>query len=173
MVLAHQAELASQWATGLSAWAKNGCTPQVLHRWVAQAERDVGKRAGLSSTERERENRELKRANKILRKGAAFLARAKLDRLGQCGWRSSARTVMSMGPSRSASSCPSHHRRTARARRGRPIRLVFPPVPVATSNCDATPVGYGGRTSVSMAFARPGSSSNSSGSVSPSARSSD
>ena len=86
MVLEHQVEHGSQWATILSVAAKIGCTAQSLHRWVAQAERDHGKRAGLSSAERERlkdlerENRELKRANEILRKASAYFAQAELDR---------------------------------------------------------------------------------------------
>lgn len=86
MVFEHQAEHGSQWATILSIAEKIGCTAQSLHRWVVQAERDTGKRAGLSTTERdrlkdlERENRELKRANEILRKASAFFAQAELDR---------------------------------------------------------------------------------------------
>lgn len=86
MVLEHQAEHGSQWATILSIAGKIGCTAQSLHRWVAQAERDHGKRAGLSTAEKdrlkelERENRELKRANEILRKASAFFAQAELDR---------------------------------------------------------------------------------------------
>jgi transposase len=86
MVLEHQVEHGSQWATILSVSAKIGCTAQSLHRWVAQAERDHGKRAGLSSAERERlkdlerENRELKRSNEILRTASAYFAQAGLDR---------------------------------------------------------------------------------------------
>ena len=65
---------------------KIGCTAETLRKWVRQAERDQGRRAGLTSTERdrlkelERENRELKRANEILRKASAFFAQAELDR---------------------------------------------------------------------------------------------
>jgi transposase len=65
MVFEHQGEHGSQGARILSIAGKIGCTPQSLHRWVAQTERDHGKRAGLSTTERERlkdlerENREL------------------------------------------------------------------------------------------------------------------
>jgi len=86
MVFEHQAEHGSQWATILSVAEKIGCTAQSLHRWVVQAERDRGVRGGLSTTERdrlkdlERENRELKRANEILRKASAFFAQAELDR---------------------------------------------------------------------------------------------
>ncbi len=65
---------------------KIGCAPQTLHKWVANAERDAGKRPGLTTAERERlkqlerENRELRRANEILRKASAFFAQAELDR---------------------------------------------------------------------------------------------
>ena len=73
----------------LSVSAKIGCAAQSLHRWVAQAERDLGQRAGLTSAERdrlkelERENRELKRSNEILRKASAYFAQAELDRRGK------------------------------------------------------------------------------------------
>jgi transposase-like protein len=86
MVFEHQGEHESQWAAINSIASKIGCTPETLRLWVRQAERDQGKRPGLTSTERERlkelerENRELKRANEILRKAAAFFAQAELDR---------------------------------------------------------------------------------------------
>lgn len=89
MVQDHQHEHASQWATILSIAGKMGCTPETLRRWVRQAERDRGKGTGLSSGDRERlkelerENRELKRANEILRKASAFFAQAELDRRGK------------------------------------------------------------------------------------------
>jgi transposase len=63
-----------------------GCTPETLRKWVRQVERDEGKRAGLTTSERdrlkelEREVRELKRANEILRKASAYFAQAELDR---------------------------------------------------------------------------------------------
>ena len=65
---------------------KMGCTAETLRNWVRQAERDSGKRSGLTTTDQERlkalerENFELKRANEILRKAAAFFAQAELDR---------------------------------------------------------------------------------------------
>jgi transposase len=65
---------------------KLGCTAETLRRWVRQAERDGGQRDGLTTTERqrlkdlERENRELKRANDILRLASAYFAKAELDR---------------------------------------------------------------------------------------------
>lgn len=89
MVFEHRHEYASMWAAIESVAAKIGCTPQSLHRWVVQAERDAGKRAGVSSSERERlkqlerENQELKRANEILRKASAFFAQAELVRRGK------------------------------------------------------------------------------------------
>jgi transposase len=89
MVWEHEHEYASQWAAIGSIAGKIGCTPETLRKWVRQAERDAGKRAGLTTNERERlkalerENRELRRANEILRKASAFFAQAELDRRAQ------------------------------------------------------------------------------------------
>jgi transposase len=86
MVFDHAHEHPSQWATMRSVAEKLGCTVEALRRWVRQAERDQGKRPGLTTDERERlkqlerENFELKRANEILRKASAFFAQAELDR---------------------------------------------------------------------------------------------
>ena len=86
LVFEHQGEHESQWAAIGSIAGKIGCTAETLRKWVRQAERDQGRRAGVTSTERdrlkelERENRELKRANEILRKASAFFAQAELDR---------------------------------------------------------------------------------------------
>ena len=86
MVLEHRGEHASQWAAIVSIAAKIGCTAPTLHKWVGQAERDQGKRAGTTTDERERlkalerENRELRQANEILRKASAYFAQAELDR---------------------------------------------------------------------------------------------
>ena len=86
MVLEQQTEHSSQWATIQSIAFKLGCTSETLRRWVRQAERDQGIRNGMTSDDRERlkklerENRELKRANEILRKASAFFAQAELDR---------------------------------------------------------------------------------------------
>jgi len=79
-------EYSSQWAAIVSIAGKVGCTAETLRKWVRQAERDTGKRAGQTTDERdrikelERENRELKRANEILRKASAYFAQAELDR---------------------------------------------------------------------------------------------
>lgn len=76
----------SQWATICAVASKIGCTAETLRRWVRQAERDRGERPGLTTDERarlkelERENRELKKANEILRLASAYFAKAELDR---------------------------------------------------------------------------------------------
>lgn len=86
MVLDHQGEYASQWAAMSSIAAKIGCTAETLRKWVRQAERDQGLRPGPTSDEQERikalerENRELRQANEILRKASAYFAQAELDR---------------------------------------------------------------------------------------------
>ena len=86
LVFEQQGEHESQWAAIGSIAAKIGCTAETLRGWVRQAERDQGRRTGLTRNERERlkelerENRELKRANEILRKASAFFAQAELDR---------------------------------------------------------------------------------------------
>ena len=86
LVFDHAQEHPSQWATIRSVAEKLGCTSEALRRWVRQAERDRGERPGLTTDERaqlkqlQRENFELKRANEILKKAAAFFAQAELDR---------------------------------------------------------------------------------------------
>src|SRR6478736_1940897 len=86
MVLDHQGEHGSQYAAIQSIAAKIGCSGETLRNWVRQAERDRGLRAGPTTDERERikalerENRELRQANEILRKASAYLAMAELDR---------------------------------------------------------------------------------------------
>ena len=77
---------ATQWAAIRSIAEKIGCNAETLRLWVRQAERDAGTRPGITTDERERltqlerENRELKRANEILRRASAFFAAAELDR---------------------------------------------------------------------------------------------
>jgi transposase-like protein len=86
MVFEHQGEYESQWAAMASIAEKIGCTTESLRKWVRQAERDQGRKPGLTTDERERlkalerENKELRRANEILRKASAFFAQAELDR---------------------------------------------------------------------------------------------
>jgi len=89
LVLEHQNGYGSQWSAMCSIASKIGCTPETLRKWVRQAERDRGMRAGMSSDDRERlkelerEVRELRRTNEILRKASAFFAQAELDRGGK------------------------------------------------------------------------------------------
>jgi transposase len=86
MVLEHRDQYASQWEAIRSIAEKIGCSAEALRTWVRQAEIDSGRRSGLTSDERahlkelERENRELRRANEILRKASAYFAAAELDR---------------------------------------------------------------------------------------------
>ncbi len=86
MVLEQQKEHSSQWAAIQSIAPKIGCTHETLRRWVRRTEQDQGHRAGMTTDDKarlkqlERENRELKRANEILRKASAFFAQAELDR---------------------------------------------------------------------------------------------
>jgi len=86
LVFEHQGDYESQWAALGSIASKIGCTAETLRKWVRRSETDQGKRVGMTSSDRERlmelerDNRELKRANEILRKAAAFFAQAELDR---------------------------------------------------------------------------------------------
>jgi transposase-like protein len=86
LVREHQGEHESQWAAICSIAAKIGCTAETLRRWLRQAETDNGEREGVSTAERERikalerEVRELRQANEILRKASAYFAQAELDR---------------------------------------------------------------------------------------------
>ena len=86
MVFEHQGEHASRYEAIRSIAQKIGCTPQTLHDWVKKAEIDNGQRAGVPTEMAEklkaleRENRELRQANEILRKASAYFAQAELDR---------------------------------------------------------------------------------------------
>jgi transposase len=89
LVREQQHEHGSQWAAIQAIASKLGCSAETLRTWVRRIECDSGQRPGLTSNERERllvlerENRELKRANEILRKASAFFAQAELDRRGK------------------------------------------------------------------------------------------
>jgi transposase len=86
LVVDHEHEHASRWSTIVSIASKIGCTSQTLNEWVKKAERDSGHKPGPTSDMAtrlkalERENRELRQANEILRKASAYFARAELDR---------------------------------------------------------------------------------------------
>jgi transposase len=86
MVLEAKDQYPSQWAAIESIAAKIGCTAETLRRWVRQVERDQGLRDGPTTAEQqrvkelEREVRELRKANEILKLASAFFAQAELDR---------------------------------------------------------------------------------------------
>ncbi len=86
MVFEHEGKHASRWATISSIASKIGCSPEALRKWVQRAEIDSGRRDGITTSEQtrmkelEREVRELRRANEILRKASAYFAQAELDR---------------------------------------------------------------------------------------------
>ena len=86
LVLETQPSHESEWAAIVAVASKIGCAAATLHAWLRRAQRDTGKRPGVTTAERERvkelerENRELKRTNEILRKASAFFAQAELDR---------------------------------------------------------------------------------------------
>jgi transposase-like protein len=86
MVFDQERDHSSRWAAVVSIAEKIGCVPQTLHEWVKKAEIDSGKRAGVPTDVAEkmrtleRENRELRQANEILRKASAYFAQAELDR---------------------------------------------------------------------------------------------
>ena len=86
LVKEHLNEYESEWATIRSIAPKIGCTPETLRAWIRKRDQGHGMVNGMSQSERERlkalerENRELKRANDILRKASAYFAQAELDR---------------------------------------------------------------------------------------------
>jgi transposase len=86
MVLEHRCDHPSQWAAIVSIAAKIGCTAQTLNEWMKKADIDSGRKPGLTTDMSarmkalERENRELRQANEILRKASAYFAQAELDR---------------------------------------------------------------------------------------------
>ena len=86
LVLDHECEYPSRWAAVVSVSSKIGCTAQTLNEWVKKGEVDSGRQAGVPTEVAEklkaleRENRELRQVNEILRKASAYFAQAELDR---------------------------------------------------------------------------------------------
>ena len=117
MVLEHAGEYGSQWEAIRSISDKIGCTGETLRRWVRQAERDKGLRPGTTSAEAariralERENRELRQANEILRKASAYFAPSRRMRAFACRARRRSSTA--------GSSHDRVHRRSSGGLRGR------------------------------------------------------
>jgi transposase len=113
LVLDHEGEHSSRWAAVSSIAAEIGCTSQTLHEWVKKFERDSGVRAGVPTAVAtklkalERENRELRQVNEILRKASAYFAQAELDRRFRPWSRLSTIIAKRMGSSRSARFCRS------------------------------------------------------------------
>jgi len=137
LVQQHQGDHPSEWAAITSIAAKLGCPAATLRSWLRQAARNSGQRAGMTSDDRdrlralERENRELRQANEILRKASAYFAQAELDRRSKRCSPSSTITAVCMASSRSARFCRSRHPPTTRMR------------PSGSTRQDARP-GHGG-----------------------------
>src|SRR5437899_11342662 len=163
MVVEHEAAHESQWAAITSIAEKIGCTAETLRKWVRQAERDAGKRPGLTTEERERlrqlerENFELRRANEILEKASAYFAQAELDRRARRWWASSTLTATCMGSSRSARCCRLPPRCITSGAPGGAIPTAARHACAATPSSVVTFVGCGTRIAPSMASARCGS----------------
>ena len=94
LVVEHGSEHPSRWAAITSIASKIGCSAQTLSNWVTRFETDAGRRPGVTTDDQarvkalEREVKELRRANDILRKASAYFAQAELDRRGSGWWRS-------------------------------------------------------------------------------------
>ena len=86
MVAEHRSEYGSEWEAIRSIAEKIGCSAEALRTWVRRTQVDAGEKPGMTSDERarmkelEKEVRELRRANEILRKASAYFAQAELDR---------------------------------------------------------------------------------------------
>lgn len=123
MVQEHRGEYPSLWAAIESIAPKIGCVPQTLNEWVKRAEVDTGVREGVTTNdaqrmkELEREVKELRRANEILKLASAFFAQAEPGRRLKSGEPSSTSIVMPMGSSHSARSCRLPLRRIVGMRR--------------------------------------------------------
>ena len=113
MVQEHRGDYPSLWAAIESIAPKIGCVPQTLHEWVKRFEVDAGVREGVTTSEAqrvkdlEREVKELRRANEILKLASAFFAQAELDRRVKSGGISSTSNAIPLGSSRSAPCCRS------------------------------------------------------------------
>ena len=127
LVQEHRGEYPSLWAAVESIAPKIGCVPQTLLDWVKRDEVDGGQRDGLTTSERdrlkqlERENKELRRANEILKTASAFFAQAELDRRLKNLNALSIRTGASTGSSRSARFCRLPRRATDVMQQGRDV----------------------------------------------------
>ncbi len=138
LVQEHRGEYPSLWAAVESIAPKIGCVPQTLLDWVKQAQVDAGARPGVTTADAqrikdlEREVKELRRANEILKLASAFFAQAELDRRlkGCTGWSMSTATVT--GSSRCARFCRSPRRPIGAMRRGAGMLACAVPEPSGT-----------------------------------------
>ena len=123
MVFDAKDQYPSQWAAIESIAGKIGCTAETLRRWVRQGERDSGARPGPTTVEQqrikelEREVRELRKTNEILKLASAYFAQAEFDRQLKKGTPSATSFALVVGSSRSAAHCRSPRRRTGATRR--------------------------------------------------------
>ena len=134
LVLDHEGEHTSRWAAVSSIAAKIGCTAQTLHEWVKKSDRDSDRTPGIPADVAEklkaleRENRELRQANDILRKASAYFAQAELDR------RLSFPKILSgIGPRAAGSGRRNWSRRTRIALHAIRLVSIGLPLPLATS----------------------------------------
>ncbi len=162
MVFEHQGEHDSQWAAIESIAEKFGCTSETLRMWVRQAERDGGKRSGLTTEQRqrlrdlERENREQRRTNEILGRAGSLFAQAELD-CRPNRWRMSSRRIGTCtGSGRSAACCRSPRRRFTSTRPAAGIATCFRLARNRTNVFGKRSRGYGvgGRTDLRCDVAR-------------------
>ena len=120
LVYEQETEHKSQWAAITAIAGKIGCSAQTLSSWIKRRDVDAGRRSGITTEEQARvkalecENKELRRANEILRKAAAYFAQAELDRRGPSWWHSLTRIERRMESSRFANNSQSLRRGTMR-----------------------------------------------------------
>ena len=140
LVFTSEHEHSSRWSATQSVAGKIGCTPETLRKWIRQVEIDQGGRSGLTTDhaqkfkELEREVRELKRANEILRKAAAFFAQAEFDRRPRYWCHLLITIETTTVSSRSAPYCRSHRRRIIASNNWNRIRSDAQPV-LAQTRC--------------------------------------
>lgn len=165
MVQDHLGDHPSEWAAISSIASKIGCTAETLRNWIRRDQRDTGRRPGPTTEEQarikalERENRELRQANEILRKASAYFAMAELDRRSKPRSRSSTNTVGNTGSSRSAGCCRSPRRPTGGMSPNGPIPRRRRRGPATTPGSAVKSTGCGGRISGFTVFGRSGDSS--------------
>jgi transposase-like protein len=164
MVLEHEGQHASRWEATCSIAAKIGCSAESLRKWIRKTEIDSGQRAGTTSEQQDRmkaleqENRELRRANEILRKASAYFAQAELRPPTEMmvSFIDAHRDEYGIEPI--CAQLPIARRRTTSTRHGRPMPRSVRPVRCATRSCARRSNGSGKRTRASTERGRSGCS---------------